>query len=98
MGMSQNMYDLNVYIPEDWDEENGSSWDPNSWKIHVYEYNDGSIQEVDIPFELTAQEIATMNLNTVVDEYGVDFWYDRDMFLKDFQVPDRVAHYLKQYN
>lgn len=79
-------WDLNIYMPEEWDEENDDSYyDPATWKIHVYAHRDGDQNEWDDPISLTAEEIKSLGLNR--DEYfkdEVDVWYGLVGFRTDY--------------
>jgi len=79
-------WDLNIYMPEVWDEEaDDSYYDPASWKIHVYAHRDGDQNEWDDPISLTAEEIQSIGFNR--DEYfkdEVDVWYGLAGFRADY--------------
>lgn len=79
-------WDLNIYMPEEWDEENDDSYyDPATWKIHLYAHRDGDQNEWDDPISLTAEEIKSLGLNR--DEYfkdEVDVWYGLVGFRTDY--------------
>ena len=90
-------WDLNIYMPEEWDEEaDDSYYDPASWKIHVYAYRDHDHNEWDDPIALTAEEIKALGLNR--DSYfkdEVDVWYGLEGFRKDYwsKMSDRLKEY-----
>jgi hypothetical protein len=90
-------YDLNIYMPEELDDAGNSYWDPASWRIHVYTYNDGNSQEYgDDPIQLTAEEIIALGLNQ--DEYfrtETDTWYGLYGFRLEYW--DRMSNRLKEY-
>lgn len=92
-------YDLNIYMPEELDEAGESYWDPASWRIHVFTYNNGDQYEWDDPIVLTAEEIVSLGLNQ--DEYfrtEVDTWYGLDGFRLDYwsKMSDRLKMYFDQ--
>jgi len=89
-------WDLNIFMPEEWDEEKDDSYyDPANWKIHVYAYRDGDQNEWDDPINLTAEEIQSIGFNR--DEYfsDPDSWYGLDEFKKDYwsKLSDRLKEY-----
>jgi hypothetical protein len=90
-------WDLNIYMPEEWDvEKDDSYYDPASWKIQVYAYRDKDHNEWDDPIELTAEEIRSIGFNR--DDYfkdEVDVWYGLDGFRKDYwsKLSDRLKEY-----
>ncbi len=90
-------YDLNIFMPEQWDEEKDDSYyDPASWKIHVYIYKDGDQNEWDDPIALTAEEIQSIGFNR--DKYfkkEVDVWYGLDGFRRKYW--DKLSDRLKEY-
>jgi hypothetical protein len=90
-------YDLNIFMPEQWDEEKDDSYyDPASWKIHVYIYKDGDQNEWDDPIALTAEEIQDLGLNR--DKYfkkQTDVWYGLDGFRRKYW--DKFSDRLKEY-
>lgn len=92
-------YDLNIYIPEEYDEVMGdSSWDPANWHIHVYDAGGNSHKEVDVPRKLTQEEIISLGLNK--DPYfkdSTDTWYGYQGFMFDYwsKMPDSLKQYLE---
>jgi len=90
-------YDLNIYMPEELDAGGESYWDPASWCIHVYTYNEGNSQEYsNDPIRLTGEEIVALGLNQ--DEYfrtEVDTWYGLHGFKLEYW--DKMSDRLKQY-
>lgn len=90
-------WDLNIFIPELYDEEKDDSfYDPASWKIHVYAYHDKDHTEWDDPIELTASEIRKLGLNR--DPYfkdEVDVWYGLQGF--KFEYWSLLSDRLKEY-
>jgi len=90
-------WDLNIYMPEEWDvEQDDSYYDPASWKIQVYAYRDQDHNEWDDPIELTAEEIRSIGFNR--DDYfkdEVDVWYGLAGFRKDYwhKLSDRLKMY-----
>lgn len=88
-------YDLNIFIPEELDDEGESYYDPADWKIHVYVY-DGAHYEYSTPIDLTADEIKKLKLNS--DSYfkdEVDVWYGLAGFRRDYW--NRLSDRLKLY-
>jgi hypothetical protein len=89
-------YDLNIFIPEELDEDQESFYDPTNWKIHVYVYRNGGHQEFASPIDLNVHEIRSLGLNK--DHYfkdEVDTWYGLDGFRKDYwnKMSDRLKMY-----
>jgi hypothetical protein len=100
--MSKNKidYDLNIYIPEELDEDNNSFWDPTQWYIHVYIVEGNTHREAGTPFKLDADDIYKLGLNR--DPYfkdDVDTWYGMEGFLFDYwsKMTDRVKQYLESF-
>ena len=75
------VYDLNIYQLEQLDAD-GEYRHMGPWYIHVYEYDNGSIEEVTAPIEVTLEEYNSLIAN---DPYfdEVDVWYGLEGFLKD---------------
>lgn len=89
-------YDLNIYMPEEWDaEKDDSYYDPASWKIHVYAYRDGDQNEWDEPIVLTAEEIQNLGLNRDDNFSDPDSWYGLEGFRLDYwnKLSDRLKEY-----
>ena len=90
-------YDLNIYMPEQWDKEaDDSFYDPASWNIHVFVHRDGDQNEWDDPIVLTAEEIISIGFNR--DSYfrdEVDVWYGLDGFRMEYwsKFSDRLKEY-----
>ena len=90
-------WDLNIFMPEEWDEEKDDSYyDPASWMIHLYAHRDNDHNEWDDPIGLTAEEIQSLGLNR--DPYfkdEVDVWYGLAGFRKDYwsKLSDRLKEY-----
>jgi len=92
-------YDLNIFIPEEIDQNDKSYWDPANWFIHVYKVEGGAHDYADEARRLTQEEIISLGLNH--DEYftDVDSWYGYDGFLKDYwtKMPDSLKLYLESF-
>ncbi len=89
-------YDLNIFMPEQWDEEKDDSYyDPASWKIHVYIYKNGDQNEWDDAIALTAEEIQDLGLNRDPYFSDPDSWYGLDGFRLDYW--DKMSDRLKEY-
>ena len=75
------VYDLNIYQLEQLDAD-GEYRHMGPWYIHVYEYDNGNIEEVTAPIEVTLEEYNSLIAN---DPYfdEVDVWYGLEGFLKD---------------
>lgn len=75
------VYDLNIYQLEQLDAD-GEYRHMGPWYIHVYEYDNGNIEEVTAPIEVTTDEYNSLIAN---DPYfdEVDVWYGLEGFLKD---------------
>lgn len=90
-------YDLNIFMPEEFDEEAEDYYfDPSSWLIHVYRYMGNTHVEHAEPIALTAGEIKSLGLNR--DSYfrdEVDVWYGLDGFRKEYwhKMSDRLKEY-----
>jgi hypothetical protein len=94
-------YDINVYVREEYNHETGQShWNTNQWYLHVYDYNDGSHEEVSMPYLLTAEESFAMNFveRGDIDE-GLDGWMDMDYMLTEYRdvMSDRILEYLESF-
>lgn len=93
-------YDLNIYIPEELDENGESFWDPTQWSIQVYDVSNGSHDQIDEPFRLDSDDIYTLGLNR--DPYfkdEVDVWYGYEGFLSDYwnKMTDKLKYYLESF-
>lgn len=104
MGMSQDLltrnknkdntkiiYDLNIYQLEQLDAD-GEYRHFGPWYIHVYEYENGNIEEVTVPFELIQNEYTNLIAN---DPYfdEPDVWYGLEGFV--FEKWDLLSDRLK---
>lgn len=92
-------YDLNIFIPEELDENNKSHWDPANWHIHVYKVEGHGHQEVDRAKRLTQEEIISLGLNKDPYFTDVDSWYGYEGFLFDYwgKMPDSLKQYLESF-
>ena len=89
-------WDLNIFIPEELNEEGESYWDPASWMIHVYSVTDHGHMEWDTAMYLTSEEIRSLGLNQ--DSYfkdEVDVWYGLAGFKLEYW--DKMSDRLKKY-
>lgn len=99
-GRTKYDYDLNIFIPEELDEDDQSYWDPSNWHIHVYSVEGNGHREVDEAFRLNSDDIIKLGLNR--DEYfrdEVDVWYGYEGFMKDYwdKMTDRIKEYLESF-
>jgi hypothetical protein len=87
---TQIIYDLNIYQLEQLDAD-GEYRHFGPWYIHVYEYENGNIEEVSAPIELTQDEYNNLISN---DPYfdEPDVWYGLEGFVfeKWDQLDDRL--------
>jgi hypothetical protein len=105
MGMSQNMldtrsknkdkteiiYDLNIYQLEQLNGDGEYEY-MGPWYIHVYEYDEGNIEEVTAPIELTVDEYTNLiKDDPYYDE--PDVWYGLQGFA--FEKWDMLSDRLK---
>lgn len=78
-GKTPFVYDLNIYQLEQ-EQEDGSFAYSGPWYIHVYEYLDGNIEEVTVPFQLTTEEYNSLiKDDPYFDE--PDVWYGLQGFV-----------------
>lgn len=99
-GREKYDYDLNIFIPEELDEEGQSYWDPSNWHIHVYAVDGNTHYEMDEAFQLSSEDIIELGLNR--DPYfkdEVDTWYGYEGFMKDYwsKMTDRIKEYLESF-
>ena len=87
---TQIIYDLNIYQLEQLDAD-GEYRHFGPWYIHVYEYENGNIEEVTAPIELSQDEYNSLISN---DPYfdEPDVWYGLEGFVfeKWDQLDDRL--------
>jgi hypothetical protein len=87
---TQIIYDLNIYQLEQVDAD-GEYRHMGPWYIHVYEYENGNIEEVSAPIELTQDEYNNLISN---DPYfdEPDVWYGLEGFVMEKwdQLDDRL--------
>ena len=76
------VYDLNIYQLEQLDVD-GEYRHMGPWYIHVYEYDNGSIEEASAPIEVTVDEYNSLIANDSYFEDEVDVWYGLEGFVKD---------------
>jgi hypothetical protein len=92
-------YDLNIFMQEVEDHNGQWYYDPTSWMIHVYAYENGGHQELAEPRKLTVEEIRSLGLNN--DSYfeGGDCWYGMAGYLQDYWnvMPDSIKMYLESF-
>ena len=81
-------YDLNIWYLEDWTEETGTTW-ADTLTIQAYECEDGDKSEGPI-IELTPEETEILRIQMPEWEYGDDWWYGLEEFLKDIAIPPRL--------
>jgi hypothetical protein len=99
-GKTEYDYDLNIFMRETEDPRTGEwYYDPTSWMIHVYTYEDHGHEEAGEARSLSAEEIRALGLNN--DEYfdGGDHWYGMTGYLKDYWdvMPDSIKEYLESF-
>lgn len=88
-------WDLNIFMPEELDAGGNSYWDPASWRIHIYKWEDRNSEEWGDSIELTAEEIRSLGLNRDIyfkDE--VDVWYGLEGFRPQYW--DKMSDRLKK--
>ena len=85
-------YDLNIWYQEDWTEETGTTW-ADTLTLQVYIWEDNSPIEGPI-IELTPEETETLRIQMPAWDYGDDWWYGLESFLKDIAIPPRVLAFL----
>lgn len=91
-------YDLNIFIPEELDENNESFWDPTQWCIDIYEVDGYGHRQVGNLIKLSSDDIHTLGLNR--DPYfkdDVDSWYGYEGFMLDYwdKMTDRLKSLLE---
>lgn len=85
------IYDLNIYQLEQLDAD-GEYRHMGPWYIHVYEYENGNIEEVTVPIELTVDEYNNLiKDDPYYDE--PDVWYGLQGFV--FEKWDMLSDRLK---
>jgi hypothetical protein len=87
---TQIVYDLNIYQLEELNGD-GEYEHMGPWYIHVYEYENGNIEEVTAPIELNQEEYNNLIAN---DPYfdEPDVWYGLEGFVMEKwdQLDDRL--------
>jgi hypothetical protein len=87
---TQIIYDLNIYQLEQLNGD-GEYEHMGPWYIHVYEYENGNIEEVTAPIELNQEEYNNLIAN---DPYfdEPDVWYGLEGFVMEKwdQLDDRL--------
>jgi hypothetical protein len=86
-------YDLNIFQSEQLDAD-GEYRHMGPWYIHIYEYNEGSSDEVGTPIELTQDEYNKLIAHDpYFQDHDPDLWYGLQGFL--FEKWDVMSDRLK---
>ena len=86
-------YDLNIWYPENWTEETGTTYSM-TLTVQAYLWVDNYPSEGPI-IELTPEETENLRIQMPAWDYGDDWWYGLEGFLKDIAIPPRLEHFLK---
>jgi hypothetical protein len=84
-------YDLNIWYPENWTEETGTTYSMTLW-VQAYVCEDNDKTEGPI-IELTPEETEILRIQMPAWEYGDDWWYGLEGFLKDIAIPPRLQEF-----
>lgn len=77
------IYDLNIFKRELLNGD-GEYEHMGPWYIHIYEYNDGNVEELSNPIQLTAEEANNLIENDpYFQDHEPDLWYGLDGFIFD---------------
>ena len=75
------VYDLNIFQRELLDSA-GKYRHAGPWYIHIYEYNDGNVEELSTPIQLTWDEYNSLIANDpYFQDHEPDLWYGLEGFL-----------------
>lgn len=85
-------YDLNLWYPEDWSEETGTTYSMTLW-VQAYLWV-GNYPSEGPMIELTPEETEILRIQMPEWEYGEDWWYGLEGFLKDIAIPARLQEFL----
>jgi hypothetical protein len=86
-------YDLNIWYQEDWTEEAGTTW-ADTLTVQAYIWVDNYPSEGPL-IELTPEETETLRIQMPAWDYGDDWWYGLEGFLKDIAIPARLEQFLR---
>jgi hypothetical protein len=75
------VYDLNIFQRELLDSA-GQYRHAGPWYIHIYEYNDGNVEELSTPIQLTWDEYNSLIANDpYFQDHEPDLWYGLEGFM-----------------
>ena len=98
-GRTKIDYDLNIFMDEIQDNLGDWYYDPTSWRMHVYTYEEWGHEEAAPSRQLTVDEIRALALNN--DSYfeGGDAWYGMDGYIQTYWdvLPDSLKQYLESF-
>jgi hypothetical protein len=88
------VYDLNIFKRELLDAD-GEYRHGGPWYIHIYEYNDGNVEELGNPIQLTPEEASNLIENDpYFQDHEPDLWYGLEGFM--FEKWDVMSDGLKR--
>lgn len=76
------IYDLNIFQRELLNGD-GEYEHMGPWYIHIYEYNDGNVEELSNPIQLTYEETSALICDDPYFLDEVDVWYGLEGFMRD---------------
>jgi hypothetical protein len=92
-GLTPYVYDLNIFQRELLDSD-GQYRHGGPWYIHIYEYEDGNVEELSNPIQLTWDEYNNLIANDpYFQDHEPDLWYGLEGFL--FEKWDAMSDGLK---
>jgi hypothetical protein len=93
-GLTPYVYDLNIFQRELLGSD-GQYRHGGPWYIHIYEYDDGNVEELSNPIQLTWDEYNNLIANDpYFQDHEPDLWYGLEGFL--FEKWDAMSDGLKR--
>lgn len=86
-------WDLNIWYPEDYDPSTGeTSYSMTLW-VQAYMIENNQMSHEGPMIELTPEETEILRIQMPEWEYGDDWWYGLEGFLKDIAIPARLQEF-----
>jgi hypothetical protein len=85
-------YDLNIWYPESYDPSTGATTYSMTLWVQAYLWVDNYPSEGPI-IELTPEETEILRIQMPAWDYGDDWWYGLEGFLKDIAIPPRLQEF-----
>lgn len=82
-GRTEIVYDLNIFQRESLDAD-GEYRHGGPWYVHIYEYDNGNVEEISTPIQLTTDEYNKLiKDDPYFQDHDPDLWYGLEGFMME---------------